>query len=388
MRTGSLWEIRALMGIVLLLLPPLVLGFAAYGIALHLTERSIALAHRGGLLAHPNERSSHTEPTPRVGGIGMIPAVLALFTLYQFLAEPIQRIQGFTDFDRMPWLPFTGFILSVALAFLLGLWDDQGDPPALAKLAAQFLIAAIPPATGLVVHQITIPFVGTIALPLAVGAALAFLWIVALMNTVNFMDGINGLAGRFATVFAVALIAIGLNRSWCQEFVILGALLYGAASGFLRWNLPQSKTFLGDCGSQPLGALAAGAVLLLASNDLHFAPPRFDPFLGGVLLVSPFLFDVMYTLIRRTLRGQNLLRAHREHLYQRFLIARREDHAATLAFVTFFLWGAAITGVLYIRFSAPTDHAFRAFLLVVAAVLLAAYALRARSAERHAGSRP
>ena len=374
------------MSIIFLVLPPLLFGFAAYGLSLLLTERSIALAHRGGLLAHPNERSSHTEPTPRVGGIGMIVPVLLLFAAYQLLAEPIQRMQHFTDFDRVPWVPFAGFMVSVALAFALGLWDDRGNPPALVKLAGQFLIAAIPPAAGLVVREITIPYAGTIALPFAVGAAIAFVWIVGLMNAVNFMDGIDGLAGRFAQAFALALLVIGINRSWCQEFAVLGAVLYGSAAGFLRWNLPRAKTFLGDCGSQPLGALAAGAVLLLINNDLHFTPPVFDPFLGGVILISPFLFDAAYTLVRRTLRGENLLRAHREHLYQRFLIARGENHAETLRYVEFFLWGAAIAGVLYIRFSTPADNGFRSFLLIATVVLLAAYALRARAAERRSAT--
>ncbi|MCB2156501.1 hypothetical protein KQI84_16620 [bacterium] len=376
------------MNIILMILPPLLFGFAAYGLSLFLTQRSIELAHKGGLLAHPNERSSHTVPTPRVGGIGMIGSFLVLVIAYQVLAGPIQRLQGFVDVDTTPWLPFAGFAISVALAFGLGLWDDQGDPPALVKLAGQFIIAAIPPAMGLLVRQVAIPFVGVFDLPAPVGAIIGFLWIVGLMNAVNFMDGINGLAGRFAQVIAVLFIAVGLNRSWCTEFAIFGAVLYGAAEGFLRWNLPKAKTFLGDCGSQPLGALVAGGVLLLVNNDLRFTPPRFDPFLGGVILVSPFLFDVAYTLVHRTIRGKNILHAHREHLYQRFLIARGEDHVATLRYVSFFMWGAAIVALLYIRFSVAENEVFRALLLAAAGVLLVAYAARAILAERRAGGAP
>ncbi|MBI5154256.1 hypothetical protein HZA57_03380 [Candidatus Poribacteria bacterium] len=372
------------MNLLLMLAVPLAFGLAAWQLSHHLTGWSIRFAHRRDLLAHPNERSSHTAPTPRVGGIGFVVAVSVCFALVQLLAAPLQHLQRIEPFDPVAGFPFWGGLGTVVLAFALGFWDDQGNPPALAKLAGQIVVAAIPPAVGLVPRQLEFPFAGVWEVPFAAGVAVSFFWVLWMMNVVNFMDGINGLAGRFAQLFALAVAAIGLNRAWCWELVMWGAILYGAAEGFLRWNLPQAKTFLGDCGSQALGALVAVVVLLMVTNDLHWTPPRCDSFLGAAIIVSPFMFDVAVTLIRRAARGENLLKAHREHLYQRYLRASGEDHSAARWFVESRLIATAVIGSVYVRFSSPAQPAFRAVLLAAAAITLWTCWAGAARAERRA----
>jgi UDP-N-acetylmuramyl pentapeptide phosphotransferase/UDP-N-acetylglucosamine-1-phosphate transferase len=389
------------MSFVLILFPAVVFGFAAYGLAWWATKASIGLAHANGLLAHPNHRSSHTTPTPRVGGIGLVLGVLVPMGVYLPLAGSIQGVQRLTEIDPVDARSYLAAGIAVVLAFLLGLWDDRGDPPALAKLAGQFLVAAIPPSLGLRLEQLHVPLVGFLELPAVAGWLLSFVWLLAMMNAVNFMDGINGLAGRFAVVVAIGLLVCTFNRAGCTELVVLAAVLWGAAEGFLAWNAPEARTFLGDCGSQPLGALAALAVLLLATNDLGVtitAPdgatfPLFDPFLGGVILVAPFLFDVGLTLVRRAARGANILEAHREHLYQRHLIATGESHDQTLGFVCSVLWTNAIIAVVYVRFSMEftaaggwTRESLRAAALAACAFSLFTYWRRVVRAERAAAT--
>lgn len=374
------------MGLVTMLLPALCFGMAAYALAGWLTGQSIRLAERGGILAHPNHRSSHAQPTPRLGGIGLVGAVVVLLAVWGVLMTEIQRFQSFDEPETAEWLVLGAVLATVVMAFALGLWDDRGNPPALVKLAGQAVIAAIP-AIVLPVRELHIPYAPVYHLPPAVGIAIAFAWVLLMMNVVNFMDGVNGLAGRFGNVFGIVLVLWGLNRPWCDEQVIHGAILLGACSGFLRWNYPQARTFLGDCGSQPLGALVAVLGLLVVNNDLHWVGNvqyRFDPFVPVLIVVSPFVFDVLVTLQRRMVMGKNVLQAHREHLYQRHLIATGENHVRTTEFVTGFLYASGIIALVYMRFSSPETPMWRTMLIMAAVVNLGLYDTLARRAEQSA----
>lgn len=277
-----------------------------------LTHWSIGLARKRNLVAAVNERSSHKVPTPRVGGIGFFGALCVAFVAILWINLSDQGI------------PMTQVALigGAVGAFILGLWDDRADPPAVAKLAIQLVLCAAPPLCGW-----RLGWIEASAGPLVSGAFTAA-WIFLLMNVINFMDGINGIAGMFAISLGASLVAFGESEN--QH--ILGAALVGGAVGFLPFNFPRAQTFLGDCGSQPLGFITALATLDLGhSKDLAALP-----ILMMVLPVSVFTFDVLLTLTRRSLRGVNILKAHREHLYQRHLIATGENHARTLAVVTGF----------------------------------------------------
>lgn len=368
------------MNVVLLLLPALAAGMLAHIVARHVAGTAIGIAERRGIVDHPGERSSHSAPTPRVGGIGLVAGVLVALAIYLPFAGRVQAMQQFLEIDPVQWRAFAGFFAMALAAFALGLFDDIKGMPPLAKLAAQAAIGCIPAASGLVVKQLQIPYLPVIDLPFAAGAALAWVWVVLAMNAVNFMDGINGLAGRFAEVAGIVLVVIGLNRGWCSEIGILGAALWGAGTGFLFWNRPVAKTFLGDCGSQALGAMVAAAALLVHANDVHRVAPDgraiLDPVIGVGIVAWPFVFDVLYTLARRARKGASLLQAHREHLYQRHLLATGGDHEQTLQFVMDHVYAAAIVAVLYVRVSSPYAPGFRALLLCAALAVAVHYAWR------------
>lgn len=199
------------------------------------------------------------------------------------------------------------------------------------------------------------------------------------------------MAGRFGEVFGIAFCVFAIGRWWSGETFVLGAAIWGASTGFLRWNTPNAKTFLGDCGSQALGALVACAGLILVTNDLHFNPwvapngieiPLYDPLMGVLIVVSPFVYDVVFTLVRRTMKGASLMTAHREHLYQRHLAATGENHRYTLDFVSNYLYVAAILGVFYIRISTPDDLKVRGALLLGTVIMLGMYTTSVLNAER------
>jgi len=370
------------MTIVILLLPAFLAGFLAWFLASSGTPLIMRLAVSRGAVSHPNERSSHAEPTPRLGGLALIGGALIPLFLYVLFAEPIQRMQGFTDIDEISWLLWAGFFAASGSALALGLVDDLRNLPAILKLIGQVAIAGIAAGFGLIVHQLYIPYVGIVELHPLVGGALAAFWMLLMMNAVNFMDGINGLAGRFMEVAGIALLVSTINVGWRTEFVVLGGVMIGAAAGFLAYNRGEkARTFMGDCGSQALGALFAGAVLLL-HNDRPVAvtwsdTPLHAPFLFGLVVAWPFVFDVVYTLIRRAAAGKKIWTAHREHLYQRHLAATGENHERTLNFVSNLLYASAVAGILSIRTSPdprlldPLRLAILAGLVILAGIYFA-----------------
>lgn len=222
---------------------------------------------------HPNERSLHRRPTPRIGGLALFPAaVLACLAA------------GVGDRDSMLLLGLAGGL------FLLSILDDWRSLPVSLRFGAHLLAA------GLLAYGL----LG--ASPPALAAALAVGW---MTNLFNFMDGANGLAGGMATIgFACLGLASGEPS--------LSFALSGAALGFLVFNFDPARVFLGDAGSIPLGFLAGGLGMAGVVKDTW-------PWWFPVLVFSPFIVDATVTLMRRMLRREKFWTAHREHYYQRLV---------------------------------------------------------------------
>jgi UDP-N-acetylmuramyl pentapeptide phosphotransferase/UDP-N-acetylglucosamine-1-phosphate transferase len=168
-----------------------------------------------------------------------------------------------------------------------------------------------------------------------VGLPLTFLWIVGLTNAYNFMDGIDGIAGSQAVVVGLGWSLLG----WLGQqphLCAMGLMLTGASLGFLLHNWPPARIFMGDVGSAFLGYTFA--VLPLMTAHVPHADSRLA--LIGALLLWPFIFDSAFTFVRRATRGENVLAAHRSHLYQRLVISGR-----THLFVTTLYAGLALIGV-------------------------------------------
>jgi len=364
-----------------LLAPVIAFGFVSYLLSRALTGASIGIAQKIEAVAHPNHRSSHEEPTPRIGGIGPVGACLILIPVLVFGFVAIQNRIGLTPPDEIPFLYGIGLCSAVLIASVLGFVDDLGKLGTAGKFIGQAIVGIIPIACGLSINYFEFPFLGAFELPTFVGWILAWCWIVLMMNVVNFMDGINGLAGRFMEVFGLALIVITINTGWRYEIVWLGAIIMGSALGFLPFNLGQAKTFMGDCGSQALGALFACSILLMHNNDLKplEGVVYFDSMITGLILCFPLIFDVIFTVIKRMMKGENILRAHRQHLYQRYLIANGEDHHRTLSFVSNFFYLAGICAIVYNRCNLGYDG----FRLLVIILVIAAMIYQVMRVQKH-----
>ncbi len=262
----------------------MVAGGAAFLLAGALIPLLVSFAVGRNLLDVPNLRSSHEVPTPRLGGIAIVLGTWVGFALL--------RPDG-----AWPLLAAATLIGAVGLA------DDLSGLHFGTKAAAQTLVAA----GLLLLHP---PEVLSEA-PGAWGAAalaVGVLWIVALSNAVNFMDGIDGFIGGVAIVNAFFLLALAGET-------FLPALI-GATAGFLVWNINPASIFLGDAGAYFLGFGLAAVALYVPVPGAGWTPLGF---LAGVLIFTPLLFDTAYTLVRRlrTGAGKNIFSAHREHVYQR-----------------------------------------------------------------------
>ncbi len=269
---------------------------------------------RHRVLDQPDARRLHQVPTARGGGLGIAVVLLA----------------------ATPWLGQGGaaFALGLAITAGAGFIDDLRPLPALAKLLLQAL-GAIPVALAW-------PLLPALLGPVA-GVAAAWLLVVALVNIWNFMDGSNGLAATQALLFGatMALLAgLGTPLAW------LGLALAGGALGFLPWNLPRARLFLGDVGSHALGYAVAALSLLALSGATGIE--AWQP----LLLASAFLVDASLTLLRRFARGEKVWRAHREHLYQR-AVAHGASHGQVCA--AYAAWtGAAMVLAVWLAPAGPT----------------------------------
>jgi UDP-GlcNAc:undecaprenyl-phosphate GlcNAc-1-phosphate transferase len=282
-----------------------------------------------GVMDRPDPRKSHQRPTPKSGGVGIVVAfLLGIFTLYEF-----------AFFSRLADPYFRGVILASILIALVAFLDDLRDWPFTIKLAAQIVAALAALGSGLYVRIFHLPYFG--ALDLGWFGALATLaWILFTTNAMNFIDGINGLAAGTALIASLFLAFIAERfGGW---FVYFAALLLAAGLiGFLPFNFPRARIFMGDVGSQFCGFVLA--VLGVAASRFERAEMSF---LIVPLLLSGVLFDVAFTLLRRALAGENITRPHRGHLYQVAMRAGLDVRIVTLIY-----WGfAALGGVVCLAF--------------------------------------
>lgn len=278
-------------------------------------------------LDHPNERSLHAVPTPRTGGLAILGSLMLGFAASQVLFADGAEAQ------RSRWIMGAALLIG-AVSF----WDDRmGLPPGLRFGVHSAAAVAVVVGTGLTVPQISFPLLGTWTLgPL--GPPLAVLFLMWMTNLYNFMDGMDGFAGGM-TVVGFGFLAYMALRGGQPGLAALACLIIGATGGFLVYNVPPARIFMGDVGSAPLGFLA-GALSLKGVQEQAF------DFWVPMLIFSPFLVDATMTLLQRLLRGEKVWQAHREHYYQR-LVLSGWSHRKTVVVEYLLMLGCGGSAVVY-----------------------------------------
>ena len=300
----------------------------------------------------PNERSSHDQPKPR--GAGLIFAAASVAGLFAYCL--------FTGYEP----PYRFAIAALAMA-LIGLLDDLMDLSVIVRLIAHIAIAAF------FLQSVSTPLTdimtdfGGVGEPGMVLWIVALAWIVGFVSAFNFMDGIDGLAGGQAFVAGIAWAVWGY---WTQEFYILviGGTIAAGSAGFLIHNWHPSKVFMGDVGSSFLGFSLAAMPFLLGTTNSAAIRSHGATLDLAVAFIFLFLFDTMFTFIRRLMRKTQVWRAHREHLYQRITSRWGRHDRVTMLYLAFTAAISAATLAAFAR--VPAAGLISTLLMIAAGVTL------------------
>lgn len=274
---------------------------------------------------HPTERSSHTDPTPRMGGLGIVGALLFDAVALSF-AGPLSKAG----------LVVLGAALLIAAVSLV---DDVRPLSVMVRLPTHVCAALI--VVAMVGYWQTINL-GNATIKLGiVGLPLTCLWLVGLTNVYNFMDGVDGIAGTQGVSAGLGWMILGVVAD-LPLIWIPGGLIAAASAGFLVENWPPARIFMGDTGSAFLGFVLAALPLLAPAASPRLLGP-------AVFFLWPFLFDGTFTILRRLLRRENVFEAHRSHLYQRLLVTGRNHLQVTVLYAGLDIVGIAFGILAFVR---------------------------------------
>ena len=301
----------------------------AFVVATALTPPVAAFARRAGLVDVPRERGLAEAPTPLLGGLAIYAGVLVAGLLF------------------LPSTPrWHAVLLGATVITIVGAIDDWRDLPAVWKLAGQLAAGLILVLDGVVVQTFTLPFIGRVVLGDA-AEVVTLLGLVALMNAVNFTDGVDGLAAGVCAISSVAfaVIAFDLGR---DSAAILALITAGAATGFLIHNFHPAAVFMGDCGSNLLGLLL-GATIVEGTLKTNALIALIGPL---VILAVPFL-DTTFVVLKRMKYRRPVYRADANHFHHRFA---RIGYSQRRTVAYLYAWTATMAGLaVALRFLPYSD---------------------------------
>lgn len=302
---------------------------------------------RTGRVAEIRLRDSHSQPTPQLGGVAMFTGFIAAI----FLAQQLPALtRGF-----MPMTPEISAVVWAALAIVIvGVIDDLYELSALVKLAGQFVAAALLSILGLSWTLLFIPFGGgtTVLLDQFQSSLLTTFVAVLLINAINFVDGLDGLAAGLGLIAGSAILIFSLTVLYDQGGAvsayppaIISAALVGMCLGFLPHNFEPSRIFMGDSGAMLIGLLLAAASTSASGKITQSLYGTADM----VALVSPFIvvcaavfvpvLDLVWAVIRRLSQGKSPFAADKAHIHHR-LLSLGHTHRRTV--LVLYLWVSAV----------------------------------------------
>jgi len=309
-----------------------VVTVAAFAISMWFTRQFCSPNSIVFILDHPNDRSLHDRPVPRGGGLAILIAIIACGT----------TVALFHPDHELAVIAVGVFIVAV-VSFL----DDRCSIPPHYRLVAHVCAAALILYGGLSLQKLEIA--GTSwHWSYVTGAGFSVLFIVWMINLYNFMDGMDGFAGGMAVSGFGTLAAMGWMAGH-EMFFVISLIIAAASAGFLVFNFPPARIFMGDAGSSTLGFLAA-VLSLWGARDGVFQ------FWLAVLVFSPFIMDATVTLIRRLVRHEKVWEAHKTHCYQ-ILVQAGWGHRKTVLLEYGIMLGCGITALWGVRATVGTQLA-------------------------------
>ena len=286
------------------MLPYLFLFFAALIASLILTPAARKMALRLNILDHPDEeRKAHSEPMSLLGGI-------AIYLAFLFATGLTLKFGFFYELANLS-LQIKGILWGSVIIVALGLWDDTKGSSAGIKFAGQILAAFIIYQCGIGFERITFPFgKNSIELGALSFMATAF-WVCLLCNAINLTDGMDGLAGGTVAIASIFLFIIGFKQ---QHYLtsLFAVILAGSCLGFLKYNFPPARIYMGDTGSMFLGFILA-AISLVGSRKTTVGITLLAP----IILVLIPLFDTFWAIIRRWIGKKPIFQGDNHHFHHR-----------------------------------------------------------------------
>lgn len=282
----------------------------------------------------PGHRSSHSQITPRGGGMGIIVGFLLAMSIF-FYQGALSHISAWKL-----------FILSTAIIGLsvVSFWDDLKTVPLRHKLIAQIGASFLIVGSGLSFESIPLPW-GHVLYLGAFSGILSIFWVIYFTNTMNFMDGLDGLAAGTTLIASFFAILIGLISEQ-KAFLYVSFSLFGSTLGFFLYNRAPARIFMGDVGSQFLGFL--WAVLLLLTTDSDHTPLSFYTI---PLLFFSFLYDVGLTILCRLFKRQSIWKPHRTFLFH--LLHRSGHSHGSISLIYMFFAIIQGIGALFMQYISP-----------------------------------
>jgi UDP-N-acetylmuramyl pentapeptide phosphotransferase/UDP-N-acetylglucosamine-1-phosphate transferase len=251
------------------------------------------------IIDHPNERSSHSASIPKSGGISIVITFLfGMGIIYSFADEQLVH----RDY-------FVSFVFCSILIAAISLYDDITSKSIKFKFISQIIAVLLVLIFGIVIDTISLPLLGPVNLGWS-AYLISFIWIFGLTNAYNFMDGLDGLMAGITAIVSLFFMIICYSQGSSFVFISCYSLLAGSL-GFLLFNFPPAKIFMGDVGSAFIGFTLAVLAIIAARYDASHTS-----FLVMPLLLFNVLFDTTFTFFRRMLKGEKVTMAHKTHLYQ------------------------------------------------------------------------
>ena len=329
----------------------------AYLLGVFIVPLVIAISKRKGLVDVPNERKIHVKPVSRLGGVAIWSSTILTFAVLVLLSYyPSGSL-------------LSGILIGSSLMFFLGFIDDIYQLEAKFKFVIQFLIASVVFLLGIKIGSIF-----SINLNPFFSYIFTVLWIVGISNAVNFIDGVDGLAGSVITISAVTLGLISTAISPDVGSALIAALiafiLAGAVLAFLTFNFNPAKIFMGDSGALFCGFLLASLSItgiIEGNSPIGIIVPMF-------ILAIPIL-DITFSSLRRILKGVSPFHADSEHIHHKLLHAGLSQNMTVLTLVFFALCFGAIAALL-MKISL-TKYGIYAIIILIIMLVLSIYSRQA-----------
>jgi len=340
---------------------------------------------------YPSERKVHARPTPTLGGLAMLLGILVGFGVARLTPALAPAFRFSSELQ--------GALLAALVACALGVVDDMRNLSAPAKVAGQVLAASLLILNGveLLFFWLPLPRQGVLSLGPDLAVPLTILWVLILVNAVNLIDGLDGLAAGIVFIAAAAFFVYAYRvppvtgSATLQAAPILCAVVAGACIGFLPWNFPPARIIMGDTGSMLLGMLLAAATISAIGRTLqptgHDVAAFSIPVLIPVLVLAVPLLDVVLAIVRRLAHHRPVFAPDKDHIHHQLL---QVGHSQRQTVLLMYLWSAVLAGsalgLTYVS-SRGVATATVLFALLVVAGTLVPRLLRVGRGTRAAGTR-